>query len=91
MHASVTAADYLVVELVANVKRHSLWLVLETRSMQLVRVVYFPSMMAAMLTGNQLLHGISIKETCSRKVPLRSNLGLQELNKLPTIGITSKP
>ena len=39
MHATVVAADYLAVELGANVRRRSLWWVLEIGSMQLVRSV----------------------------------------------------
>ena len=88
MHATVTAADYLAVELVANVRRRSLWCVLEIGSMQLVKVVYFPSTIAAMLISNQLLHGISTKATLSIKNLLLISLGLLGMNKLHKIGIT---
>jgi hypothetical protein len=87
MHATVIAVDYLAVDLVASVRRHSLWWVLEIGSMQLVRMVYFPSMTAAMLIGNQLLHG---KATLGIKRPLLTSLELPGLNKLHKIGIISK-
>ena len=85
MHATVTAADYLAVELVANVRRCSLWWALDNGSIQLVRVVYFPSTTAAMLIGNQLLYGISTKATFSIKTQLLISWGLQG-----KIGIISK-
>ena len=50
--------------------------------MQLVRVVYFPSMIAAMLINNQLLHGSRTQATLSIKTPYLSSLGLLGLNKL---------
>jgi hypothetical protein len=90
MHATVIAVDYLAVDLVASVRRHSLWWVLEIGSMQLARVVYFPNMTGALLIGNQLLHGISTKATLSIKTPLLISLGLLGLNKFHEIGIISK-
>ena len=70
MHATVTVADYSAVELVANVRRRSLWCILEIGRMQLVGIVYFPSTTAGMLIGNELLHGISTKATISIKTCL---------------------
>ena len=86
MHATVTAVDYLAVELVANVRRHSLCWVLEIGSMQLAKVVYFPSMTAAMPT----VVAWNTKATLSIKIPKLISLGLLGFNKSRKIDIIFK-
>lgn len=58
--------------------------------MLLVKLVYFQSMIAAMLTSNLLLHGISTKSTHTAKRLSLNILEVLEQSKLHIIGITSE-